>query len=69
MTKFFLLSGVLLIVSGVLQAVIRPRGERESMLQLILSRATLRAVVFVCVGIVGVLVGVGVLHLPTPPTP
>jgi hypothetical protein len=69
MTKFFLLSGLLLIVSGLLQAIIRPRGERESTLQRILSRATLRALVFVCVGIVGVLVGVGVLHLPAPPTP
>lgn len=69
MTKFFLFSGVLLIVSGVLQALIRPRGERETTLARVLSRATIRAVVFVCVGVVGVLVGVGVLHLPAPPTP
>ncbi|MDX2020646.1 MAG: hypothetical protein SF187_10415 [Deltaproteobacteria bacterium] len=69
MTIFFLLSGVLLIVSGVLQAIIRPRGERESTLARILNRSTLRAVVFVCVGLVGVLVGVGVLHLPRPPGP
>lgn len=69
MTIFFLLSGVLLIVSGVLQAIIRPRGERESTLARILNRSTLRAVVFVCVGVVGVLVGVGVLHLPRPPGP
>ena len=69
MTKFFLLSGVVLIVSGVLQAIIRPRAERETPLARVLNRSTLRAVVFVCVGVVGVLVGVGVLHLPTPAAP
>lgn len=69
MTTFFLLSGLLLIVSGVLQAIIRPRVEKETTLARILNRATLRAVVFVCVGMVGVLVGVGVLHLPRPPGP
>lgn len=69
MTKFFMVSGIVLVVSGVLQAVVRPPMQGESRLNRILSRATLRAVVFVTVGVVGILVGVGVLHLPQPPGP
>ena len=67
MQMFFLISGVILIVSGVLQALIRPRAANETVASRLLSRSTLRAVVFVTVGVVGILVGVDVLHLPQPP--
>ena len=69
MKIFFLISGVILIVSGVLQALVRPRAPGESTLARLLSRSTLRALVFVTVGVVGILVGVDVLHLPQPPGP
>ncbi len=68
MQTFFLLSGIILIVSGVLQALVRPRVQGETTLARVLSRSTLRALVFVTVGVVGILVGVGVLQLPQPPS-
>lgn len=67
MEKFFLVSGIVLIVSGVLQSLVRPRAEGETTLARVASRSTLRALVFVTVGVVGILVGVGVLPLPRPP--
>lgn len=67
MEKFFLVSGIILIVSGVLQAWVRPPRAGESRTARFASRATLRALVFVTVGVVGILVGVGVLQLPRPP--
>ena len=44
--KFFLISGVILIVSGVAQTFVRPRKPNETTLEKILNRAVLRAVVF-----------------------
>jgi len=60
--SFFLFSGVLLMASGILQVFVRPRAEKETPLTRIINRSTIRAVVFVIVGLVGVMVGTG--HLP-----
>ncbi len=75
MKGFFLISGVVLIISGVLQALVRPRGEAgdraagSKLVSLLLSRATLRAVVFVAAGALAVAAGTGYLPLPLPPVP
>ena len=67
MSGFFIFSGSLLIISGVLQVFVRPRKEKESMLERIVNRATVRAVVFVLAGTLGILLGTGVFPLPVPP--
>jgi hypothetical protein len=61
---FFLLSGVVLILAGTIQVFVRPREPGESALQRVLNRSVLRAVLFVAVGTLAVLVGTGVVSLP-----
>jgi hypothetical protein len=64
---FFLVSGIVLCVSGILQAFVRPRGAKENALSRIVNGATIRAVVFVMVGVVAILAGAGVVPLPGMP--
>jgi uncharacterized membrane protein len=59
--RFFLLGGILLIVVGGLQALVRPREPNEVGLARVLNRSNLRAAVFVMVGVLAVLVGAGVI--------
>jgi hypothetical protein len=53
---FFVLGGVILMLSGVLQAVVRPRKPAEHRL---LNRGTIWALVCVLVGAGAILVGTG----------
>jgi len=64
--SFFLFSGVLLMASGILQVFVRPRANKENLLTRIVNRSTVRAVVFVLVGAVGVLVGTGMVPTQIP---
>jgi hypothetical protein len=64
--SFFLFSGVLLMASGILQVFVRPRADKENLLTRIINRSTIRAVVFVLVGAVGVLVGTGIVPTQIP---
>ncbi|MDZ4694847.1 MAG: hypothetical protein SGI86_06820 [Deltaproteobacteria bacterium] len=66
MKSFFLFSGVLLMASGILQVFVRPRANKENLLTRIVNRSTVRAVVFVLVGAVGVLVGTGMVPTQIP---
>jgi uncharacterized membrane protein len=59
----FILGGVVLIVSGVLQALVRPRQARETAMQRVVNAATVRAVFFVLVGLLCILIGTGTLPL------
>jgi hypothetical protein len=61
--KFFVVGGVILIVSGVGQVLTRSRGARESGMQRYLNAATVRAAVFVTVGVLGIMVGLGVIPI------
>lgn len=63
MPKFFVISGVVLIISGVAQVFVRPRKPGETTAQKVLNGSVLRAVVFVTCGLLGVLLGLGVLPL------
>jgi hypothetical protein len=63
MPKFFVISGVVLIVSGVAQVFVRPRKVGESAAQKVLNASVLRAVVFVTCGLLGVLLGLGVIPM------
>ena len=61
--KFFVLSGVILILSGVAQALARPRGARERGVQRYFNGATARAMVFVTVGVLAIMVGLGAIPI------
>lgn len=63
MPKFFVISGVILVLSGLAQVFVRPRQAGESMAQKVVNGAVLRAVIFVTCGVLGVLLGLGVIPM------
>ncbi|MES1207076.1 MAG: hypothetical protein ABUS79_14150 [Pseudomonadota bacterium] len=63
MPKFFVISGVILMLSGLAQVFVRPRKADETGLQKVVNGSVLRAVLFVTCGILGVLLGLGVLPM------
>lgn len=64
LSKFFLISSVILILSGVAQAFVRPRKPNETLPEKILNRATLTAIISLAIGVAGLLFGLGVLPMP-----
>jgi uncharacterized membrane protein YfcA len=62
--KFFVLSGIILILSGVGQTFVRPRKPNESLAEKLLNRASITALLSLAIGVAGILVGVGVLPMP-----
>ena len=64
MPKFFVITGSILIISGLGTWFVRARQDKETMVQMLGSRATLKTVVFVTVGLLGVLLGLGVIPFP-----
>ena len=63
MPKFFVISGIILVLSGVAQVFVRPRKPGESAAQKLLNGAVLRSLVFVSFGVLGVLLGLGLLPM------
>ena len=59
----FILGGIILIASGILQAVVRPRKQDERGPARFINGPTIRAVMFGVVGLLAVLVGAGVIPL------
>jgi hypothetical protein len=64
MPKFFVIGGLVLVISGVGQWLVRTRRPRETLAQMLGSRAMLKMIVFVSVGIFFTLLGVGVIPFP-----
>lgn len=62
-TQFFVLLGGILMVSGLLQAWVRPRKPNESRL---LNRGTIWAAFCVLFGVCAILVGAGIVPLGAP---
>jgi hypothetical protein len=62
--KFFVICSVILILAGVAQVFVRPRAENETLLQKLINRATITALVTVAAGVYGLLLGLGVVPLP-----
>jgi hypothetical protein len=62
--KFFVISSVVLILSGTAQLFVRPRRANESAAEKIVNRATITAVLSLAMGIAGLLLGLGVLPMP-----
>jgi uncharacterized membrane protein YfcA len=58
------ISSVILILSGVAQAFVRPRKPDETLPEKLLNRATLTAFISVAIGVAGLLLGLGVLPMP-----
>lgn len=62
--KFFIIGGVILIASGLLQLLVRPRKANEVGLARYLNRGTMWAGFCVLVGLGAILVGMGAVPLP-----
>ena len=62
--RFLIICSVILIIAGVAQVYVRPRGDKETLLQKIVNRATITALVSLAFGIAGLLYGLGVFKLP-----
>lgn len=62
--KFFILSSVILILVGMAQVLVRPRKANETLVEKLVNRATLTAIVSVGIGVAGLLLGLGVLPMP-----
>jgi hypothetical protein len=61
--KFFVICSVILIFTGVMQLLVRPRKEGETIADKLVNRATITALVTVSFGIVGLLLGLGVIPM------
>ena len=59
----FIFGGVVLMISGVLQALVRPRKPNETPTERLVNAATVRAVFFVVMGVLAILVGARVVPL------
>jgi len=64
MPKFFVIGGLILVVSGVAQWLVRVRKPDETTADVLGNRATLKMVVFVGVGVFFALLGFGVIPFP-----
>jgi hypothetical protein len=65
LSKFFVISSVILILSGTAQLFVRPRKPNENIVAKILNRATLTAIISLTIGAAGLLIGLGVLPMPS----
>jgi hypothetical protein len=63
--RFLVICSVILIIAGLAQVLVRPRGEKETPLQKVINRATITALVSLAFGIAGLLFGLGVLKMPS----
>lgn len=63
MPKFFVICGIILVLSGVAQVFVRPRNPDETTAQKVLNGAVIRAVLFVTCGVLGILLGLGVIPM------
>jgi hypothetical protein len=62
--KFLVICSVILIIAGIAQVFVRPRGEKETPLQKVINRATITATISLAFGIAGLLFGLGIFKLP-----
>ena len=61
--KFFLIGGAILIATAVLQVLIRPRPQNKTPGVRLLDATTIKAVLFVSVGVLAILVGTGTIPI------
>jgi hypothetical protein len=61
--KFFLFGGAVLLVVAALELLVRPRDPRQVGMQRYLNMGMVRTALFVIVGVLAILVGVGVVPI------
>jgi hypothetical protein len=61
--KFFLIGGAILIATAALQVMIRPRPKDKARGIRLLDATTIKAVLFVTIGILAILVGTGTIPI------
>lgn len=64
MPKFFVICGAVLVLSGLAQVFVRQRKAEETPLQKWINAATVKAALFVTVGVLGILLGLGIIPIP-----
>ena len=62
--KFYVVASIILILSGVAQVFVRPRRPNETTLEKVINRSTITAFFSLLFGVLGLLLGLGVLHIP-----
>jgi hypothetical protein len=62
--KFFVISSVILILTGVGQVLVRPRKADETLAEKLVNRATITAFFSLAIGVAGLLIGLGILPMP-----
>jgi uncharacterized membrane protein YfcA len=62
--KFFVVCSVILLLTGVAQFLVRPRKDKETLAERFINRSTITAVLSLCIGLLGLLFGLGVLPMP-----
>ena len=62
--RFMVICSIILIIAGVAQVFVRPRGDKETPLQKVINRATITALVSLAFGIAGLLYGLGIFKMP-----
>ena len=61
--KFFVLCSVILILTGVAQVFVRPRKPRETLVEQLVNRSTITALISLTIGVLGLLIGLGVIPM------
>jgi len=62
--KFFAICSVILILTGVAQFLVRPRKPNETLVEKIVNRSTITAILSLGMGVLGLLLGLGVIPMP-----
>jgi hypothetical protein len=62
--RFFVICSAILILAGVAQLFVRPRRANETLVEKLVNRATITALLSVAFGVLGLLIGLGVLPMP-----
>jgi len=63
--KFFIFCGALLIAVAILQVLIRPRPKNRASGLRFIDATTIKAVLFITIGILAILVGTGIIPMPS----
>lgn len=61
--KFFIFGGAILIATAALQVLLRPKNKERNVP--LFDASNLRVVLFVSVGVLAILVGAGVIPMPS----
>jgi len=62
--RFMVICSVILLIAGVAQVFVRPRGDKETLVAKLVNRSTITALFSIAFGIAGLLFGLGILKMP-----